>query len=44
MIIWEKVFKNGPSETCGRQPLKDFTCTILEYFVPYNISPLQLID
>ena len=23
--IWVKVFKNGPSEICGRQPLKKFT-------------------
>ena len=22
--IWDKVFKNGPSEICGRQPLKIF--------------------
>ena len=22
MNIWVKVFKNGPSEICGRQPLK----------------------
>ena len=21
-IIWEKVFKNGPSKICGRQPIK----------------------
>ena len=21
---WDKVFKNGPSEICGRQPLKNF--------------------
>ena len=21
-IIWDKVFKNGPSKICGRQPLK----------------------
>ena len=21
--IWDKVFKNGPSEICGRQPLKN---------------------
>ena len=20
---WDKVFKNGPSEICGRQPLKN---------------------
>ena len=30
-----KVFKNGPSEICGRQPLKNFTWPILEYVVPY---------
>ena len=23
IIIWAKVFKNGPSEICVRQPLKD---------------------
>ena len=22
---WDKVFKNGPSKICGRQPLKNFT-------------------
>ena len=22
MYIWVKVFKNGPSKICGRQPLK----------------------
>ena len=27
--IWDKVFKNGPSKICGRQPLKTFI--ILEY-------------
>ena len=21
--IWDKIFKNGPSEMCGRQPLKN---------------------
>ena len=31
---WDKVFKNGPSEICWRQPLKNFTWSILEYFVP----------
>ena len=34
-FIWDKVFKNGPSKICGRQPLKNFTWSILEYFVPY---------
>ena len=23
LVIWDKVFKNGPSEICGRQPLKN---------------------
>ena len=32
--LWDKVFKNGPSKICGRQPLKNFTWSILEYFVP----------
>ena len=30
-IIWDKVFKNGPSNICGRQPfknLKDIVCFI----------------
>ena len=26
--------ENGPSKICGRQPLKNFTYSILEYFVP----------
>ena len=24
-LIWEKVFKNGPNKTCGRQSVKNFT-------------------
>ena len=35
-IIWVKVFKNGPSKICRRQLLKNFTWSILEYFVPYG--------
>ena len=35
-LIWDKVFKNGPSKTCGRQPMKKFTWSILEYFFPYE--------
>ena len=27
---------NGPSEICRRQPLKNFTWSILEYFVSNN--------
>ena len=22
-VIWDKIFKNGPSKICGRQPLKN---------------------
>ena len=41
MGIWDKVFKNRPSKICERQSLKNFTWSILEYFVPYeNCSQL----
>ena len=34
--INEKRFQNfGPSKICGRQPLKNFICYVLEYFIPY---------
>ena len=33
-LIWVQVFKNETSKICGRQPLKNFTWSILEYFVP----------
>ena len=33
-IKWDKVFKNRPSKICGRQPLKNFTWSILKNFVP----------
>ena len=35
-----KVFKNGPGKICGRQSLKNFTWSILEYFDPYNPSKI----
>ena len=25
--IWDKIFKNGPSKVCGRQPLKNLKCS-----------------
>ena len=28
---WVKVFKNGPSKICGRQPLKNLKCYGLHY-------------
>ena len=34
-VIWDKIFKNGPSKFCGRQPLKNFSWSILQSFVPY---------
>ena len=41
----DKVFKNGPSKICRRQPLKHFTWFILEYFVSYStlLSDEQII-
>ena len=39
-IIWVKVFKNGPSKICGTQPLKNFTWSILEFFVQF-ITPVK---
>ena len=36
---WDKVFKNGLSKICGRQPLKNFNWSTLEYFVPYISFP-----
>ena len=35
-LIWDKVFKNGPSKTYGRQPIKKFTWSSLEYLFPYE--------
>ena len=29
-----QVFKSRPSKICGRRPLKNFTWSTLEYFVP----------
>ena len=34
--------KNGPSKICGRQPLKNFTRSILEYFVPFVLKNIVL--
>ena len=35
LFIWDKVFKNGPSKICGRQSVKNFTWSILEYLISY---------
>ena len=37
MFILDKEFKNGPSKTCGRQPLKYSTWSILKYLDPHNL-------
>ena len=33
--ILVQVFKNGPSKIYGRQPLKNFAWSILQYLDPY---------
>ena len=33
--------KNGPSNICGRQPLKNFTWSILEYLDSNNSNPQE---
>ena len=45
-FTWVKVFKNGLSNIYGKQPLKNFTWSILEYLDPYMLwikgeTPLQ---
>ena len=35
--------QNGPSEICGRQPLKNFIWFILEYVVPYEPGTLTFL-
>ena len=42
-LNWGKVFQNGPRKICGRQPLKKFTWSILEYFVSIMISYKSLV-
>ena len=34
-----KVLENGPSEICGRLPLRNFTWPILVYFITYIVWP-----
>ena len=35
-IFGTKVFKNEPSRICGRSAFKNFTWSILKYFVPFD--------
>ena len=43
-VKWDKVFKSGPSKICGRQSLKNFARSILEYFVPYTPMEHPILD
>ena len=37
--IWDKVFKNGPSKICGRQPLKNLKYGRLKQTIsPYHFK------
>ena len=38
------MFKNGPSKICGKQPLKNFTWSILEYLDPFIAEFEHIID
>ena len=38
MVIWDTLFKSGPSKSCGKQPLKNYTWSTPEYFAPHNTS------
>ena len=40
LYLRDKVFKNGPSKICGRQPLKNFTSSIVEYLDPFILRSL----
>ena len=44
LIKCDKVFKNGPSEICGGQPLKNFTWSIYEYFLPNLNIPRKKLN
>ena len=35
--IWDKVFKNGPSKICGRQPLKNLKYGLLKQTISLQI-------
>ena len=41
ILIWVKVFKNGPNKICGRQPLQNFTWSIPEYYEPYIVLKIN---
>lgn len=43
--IWDKVFTDGPTRICGAQPLKNFTWSILEHLVSFDlVTVCHVID
>ena len=44
MNDYMKENKNGPSKVCERQPLKNFTWSILEYFVSYTVLNVNILE
>ena len=44
-IIWDKVFKNGPSKICGREPLKNLKgyFRYLEYGLQIRLSQTLIL-
>ena len=43
-VIWDKVFKNGPSKIFYGISSTNFTWSILEYFAPYGQIPIPSSD
>ena len=41
---WVQVFKSGQSKICGRQPLKNFTWSTLEYYDPSWIAVFKSLS
>ena len=35
--IWVKVFKNGPSKICGRQPLKNLKTIFHKFYLVHSL-------
>ena len=42
-LLHDKIFKNGPSQIWGRQPLKNFTRSILASFIPIYFKQIRTI-
>ena len=42
-MIWDKVFKNGPSKICGKQPLKNLADHIPLIFLKADFHKFYLV-